>query len=195
MILSNNKNRSYKLLLYNKLYRKLAYIKVWSLVLFSMAFLFNFGGCFGCPYSFTGASVPPHLKTISIPFAEDRSGHGEPGIREMLTEQLTRKFIEDNNLSITDRSNADAILECIVTGLNDAPAIVTSGEAVASRRITLTVQVIYKDLVKRVTVFEKQFSNYGDYSSSGGVIERAKAIETAINLISDDILLDTVSGW
>lgn len=164
-------------------------------VLFGIGFLVNFNGCFGCPYSFTGASVPPHLKTLAIPFADDRSGFGEPGLREMLTDKLTQRFIDDNNLSISERTNADALLECVITGINDAPSVVTSGESVASRRISINVQVTYKDLVKRVTIYEKQFSNYGDYSASGGITERAKGIEEAIEKISEDILLDTVSGW
>jgi hypothetical protein len=166
-----------------------------TILLFGSGILVNFNGCFGCPYSFTGASVPPHLKTIAIPFADDRSGFGEPGLREMLTDKLTQKFIEDNNLSISERINADALLECVITGINDAPAVVTSGESVASRRISINVQVTYKDLIKRITIYEKQFSNYGDYSSSGGITERTKGIEAALEKISEDILLDTVSGW
>ena len=162
-------------------------------LLFLIGIFSNFAGCFGCPYSFSGASVPPHLKTIAIPFAEDRSGSGEPGLRELLTEKLTQKFIDDNNLQISEKSSADAVLECIVVSLSDVPAIVSAGENVASRRLTITVQVTFKDLIQRRTVFEKQFSNYGDYS--GGITERNSGIEEAINKISDDILLDTVSGW
>jgi hypothetical protein len=184
-----------KSLLFNKLVKLNSFRFHLLLLLFGIGFLFNFNGCFGCPYSFTGASVPPHLKTIAIPFADDRSGFGEPGLREMLTDKLTQKFIEDNNLSISERTNADAILECVITGINDAPAVVTSGETVASRRISISVQVIYKDLVKRITIYEKQFSNYGDYDSAAGINERTKGIEEAINKISEDILLDTVSGW
>lgn len=164
-------------------------------LLFSIPFIINFNGCFGCPYSFTGASVPPHLKTLAIPYADDRSGSGEQGLREMLTEKLTQKFIDDNSLLIAERTSADALLECVIVNINDAPAVVISGEAVATRRISVTVQVTYKDLVKRITIFEKQFSNYGDYASDGGFTERAKGIELAIENISEDILLETVSGW
>ncbi|OGC34891.1 hypothetical protein A2311_00280 [candidate division WOR-1 bacterium RIFOXYB2_FULL_48_7] len=111
----------------------------------------------------------------------------------MLTEKLTQKFIDDNNLQISEKSSADAVLECVVVSLSDVPAIVSAGENVASRRLTITVQVTFKDLIQRRTVFEKQFSNYGDYS--GGITDRNLGIEDAINKISDDILLDTVSGW
>ncbi len=162
-------------------------------LLFIIGILSNFTGCFGCPYSFSGASVAPHLKSVAIPFAEDRSGSAEPRLRELLTEKLTQKFIDDNNLQIAEKSSADALLQCVIVSLSDVPAIVSAGENVASRRITITVQVTFKDLVQRRTVFEKQFSNYGDYS--GGISERNSGIEDAINKISDDILLDTVSGW
>jgi len=146
-------------------------------------------------YSFTGASVPQHLKTIAIPVADDRSGSGEPGLRELLTDQLTQKFIDDNTLQVSERTTANAILECTITSLSDAPAVVTAGENVASRRITVSVKVIYRDLVQRKTIYDKSFSNYGDYESGGSISERRDAIEAAVDLITEDILLDTVSGW
>ena len=54
--------------------------------------------------------------------------------------------------------------------------------------------VTYRDLVQKKNVFEKTFSNYGDYNPIN-ISERANAITTAVDKITDDILLDTVSGW
>ncbi|NUN07732.1 MAG: LptE family protein [Ignavibacteriaceae bacterium] len=167
----------------------------WFYGLFFTYYLFNFTGCSGCPYSFSGASVPPHLKTIAIPFTEDRSGSSEGGLRELFNTQLTQKFINDNNLAISDRTNADAILETAIVSFSDLPAVVTGGETLASRKVSITVQVVYRDLVKKKVIFERQFSNYGDYASGGGLAERTKGIETAVDRITDDILLETVSGW
>ncbi len=161
--------------------------------LFITLVLINFTGC--CVYSFTGASVPQHLKTIAIPIAEDRSGSGEPGLKELLTDQLVQKFINDNTLQVTEKVNADALLDCVILPLSDAPAIVSAGENVQARRITINVQVTYKDLVKRKTIFDKKFSNYGDYPSGGTISQRRDAIQTAVDKITEDILLDTVSGW
>jgi hypothetical protein len=152
-------------------------------------------GCSSCPYSFSGASVPPHLETLAIPFAEDRSGSGEPGLIESLTNTLTRKFIDDNNFRITERNNADAVLECTVVSVNDALSVITGNDTAETMRVTIGIKVTYKDLVKKKTIYEKRFSNYGDYSASGGLDERQQAIETALDKITDDILLDTVSGW
>ncbi len=165
---------------------------IFSLLFVALAAI-NFTSC--CAYSFTGASVPEHLKTVAIPIADDRSGSGEPGLREKLTQTLIQKFIDDNTLQVAERTTANAIIECAITSLSDAPAIVTAGEDIQSRRVTITVKVIARDLVKRKTLFDKSFSNYGDYPTSKPIQGRINAIETAINKISEDILLDTVSGW
>jgi hypothetical protein len=153
----------------------------------------NFTSC--CAYSFTGASVPEHLKTIAIPIADDRSGSGEANLRENLTQKLIQKFIDDNTLQVSERTSANALLECSIVSLSDAPAIVSAGESITSRRVTIGIRVIYRDLVKRITVFEKTFSNYSDYLSANPIEGRKTAIEEAIDRISEDILLDTVSGW
>lgn len=160
----------------------------YSFFLFIIAAIVNFTGC--GVYSFTGSSVPPHLETIAVPIADDRSGSGEPGLRELFTDRIIQKFIDDNTLQVAERVNADAILDCTIISLSDAPAIVTAGEQVEQRRVTITVHVTYKDMIKRITVYEKNFSDYGDYS-----IDRSTAIADAIEKITEDILLDTVSGW
>ncbi len=150
----------------------------------------------GCHYSFTGASVPPHLKTIAIPIFRDQSGSGEPTLRNDFTNQLIQKFIDDNSLQVTDKSNANALLECTIISLRDAPAIISGGEQVSTRRVTITVRAVYKDLVKRKTVFSKTFSNFGDYKTEGDIPSlREQAIQKAVDLITDDILLAVVSNW
>ena len=151
---------------------------------------------FGCSsYSFTGASVPAHLKTIAIPIAEDKSPAAIPGLRESLTDNLITKFITDNSLQVTERSTANATLECVITSVTDAPAIVSAGEQISSRRVTIYVKVIYKDLVQKKTIFEKEFKNYGDYPPGQEANKRPGAIDDAIDKLTEDILLAVVSGW
>lgn len=162
------------------------------ILLFIILVLINFG----CgAYSFTGASVPAHLNTIAIPVAEDRSPAAIPGLREQLTDEIIQKFINDNSLQVTERSQADATLECVITSVTDAPAIVSAGEEITSRRLTINVKVIYKDLVQKKTIFDNSFNNYGDYVPGQAENNRDNAIEEAVDKISEDILLAVVSGW
>ncbi len=161
--------------------------------LFILIFVFIFDGCFS--YSFTGASVPPYIKTVAIPIADDISGVGEPGLREKFTDELIKKFIDDNTLQVSDKVNANALIEMKIVSLTDTPTIVSAGESVTTRRITIVVEVTYKDLVNKKNIFNKRFSNYGDYPPAGTVEKRQEAINTAVDKITEDILLDVVSGW
>jgi hypothetical protein len=151
--------------------------------------------CTGCPYSFTGASVPKHLKTVAIPLVDDQSGFGAAGLRETFTTELTNLFISDNSLQVADKTNADSILEGVITSVLDAPSLVTQGEAVTRRRITITVTFAYQDKVQRKKLWEKTFSQWGDYDSGGGFSQREVGIREAIKKTTEDILLETVSGW
>lgn len=151
---------------------------------------------FSCSYSFTGASVPPHIKTVAVPLFADRSGTGEFDISEKVTNSLIQKFIDDNTLLITDRLKSDSIVEGTIVTIRDETAVVSGGENITSRRITLNIRVIYKDLVKKQTIFERNFSDYGDYSTEGDIIAlRQKAIDDAVDKITEDILLGVVSNW
>ena len=154
-------------------------------------------GLAACSYSFTGASVPAHLKSISIPVFADRSGSGEFDLGQKLTAKLTQKFIDDNTLLVANRTSANSVVEGAIVSINDAPAVVSSGETITSRRITVTVSATFKDLIKKETVFEKSFSNYSDYTIVTGDITavRKAAIEDAIDKIAEDILLGVVSNW
>jgi Lipopolysaccharide-assembly len=152
-------------------------------------------GLSGCPYSFTGSSVPPHLKTVAIPLMDDQSGFGEPGLREQFTAELTNLFITDNSLQVGDRSTADAILEGVVTGVTDAPSVVEQGEQVRKRRVTVSARFVFQDMKFRRKMWEKNFSNWGDYDSGGGLSQRKVGLQEAIRKLSEDVLLESVSGW
>jgi hypothetical protein len=152
-------------------------------------------GVAGCAYSFTGASVPAHLKTIAIPLADDQSGFGEAGLRERLTTELTNLFITDNSLEVADRKTADAILEGVVTSVTDAPAVVEQGEQVSKRRVTVSAKFALQDMKLRKKMWEKTFSNWGDYDSGGGLSQRQAGLNEALRKITEDVLLETVSGW
>ena len=149
----------------------------------------------GC-YSFSGASVPPHLKTIAIPLVDDQSGFGEPGLREQFTTALTNLFISDNSLEVANRTSADAVLEGAIVSISDAPAVIQQGEQVSRRRITMTARFQFRDMKLRKVTWEKNFSNWGDYDASGsGASQRQTGLQEAMRKITEDILLESVSGW
>jgi hypothetical protein len=146
----------------------------------------------GC-YSFTGSSVPAHLKTIAIPLVDDVSGFGEAGVREEVTRQLIQLFVNDNSLEIGDRLTSDSILEGTIRTITDVPSIIAPGEQVTKRKITVTIHASFTDMKFRKKVWEKDFSDWGEYEQ--GTQTRTVALNEAIRKVTENILLETVSGW
>lgn len=146
----------------------------------------------GC-YSFTGASVPAHLKTVAIPLIEDVSGFGEAGLREKFTQKLIELFRSDNNLEIGERLTSDSIVEGTIVQVTDAPQVISGNDIVSTRRVTITVRASFTDMKLRKKVWERDFSNWGEYTQ--GQQTRDIALTDAVNKVAEDILLETVSGW
>lgn len=149
----------------------------------------------GCSYSFTGSSVPPHLKTVAIPLFDDQSNSAEPALREDFTNRLIERFRQDNSLEVTDQAAADAVLEGTVTTVTDQPTVVTAGETVEKARITVTVKAVFRDMKLKKTMFDKNFTNWGEYEIGADPSIRSEALHTAIEKVTEDILLEAVSGW
>jgi len=149
----------------------------------------------GCSYSFTGSSVPAHLKTVHISLFDDRTGSGEPVVREDFTNRLIERFRQDNSLEVTDQSAADAELEGSIATFNDQPTVVAAGESVQKARITIGVKASFSDKKMKKTVYEKTFTAWGEYQIGADPAVRKAAVTTAIEKLTEDILLATVSGW
>ncbi len=168
--------------------------RVWRALLVVLV-LAGLSGCSGCPYSFTGSSVPAHLKTIAVPLFDDQSGSGEPGLREQLTNKLIDRFRQDNSLQLADRTHADSMIEGTIVSMSSQPNVINAGETVTRNRVTIAAKVAFQDMKLKKKVFEKQYSEWGDYDISGGPEQRQAAIDAALGKIAEDILLETVSGW
>lgn len=148
-----------------------------------------------CRYSFSGGSVPPHLKTIAIPIVQDQSGYGDPTLKDLFTSQLVSVFTSDGSLALTERGTSDALLETVVTAVTETPSVVKPGEQVAERRMTITARVVFTDVKLRKTVWEKNFSQWGDFPSGAGATQRHEGVQEAIRKLTEDILNETVAGW
>ncbi|MFA6572438.1 MAG: LPS assembly lipoprotein LptE [Bacteroidota bacterium] len=148
---------------------------------------------YGC-YSFTGGSIPEHLKTLYLSSVNDNSGYGDPRYRENLYQLLIDKFKNDNSFNLVQQS-ADARLNVQISSIRDETLTVRPGELETERKATVSCEVEYYDAVKKIQIFKKSFSAYNVYSLANSQTERNLAITKALDQISDDIMLAVVSGW
>ncbi len=154
----------------------------------------------GC-YSFTGSSIPPHLKTINVATVEDESSFGDALLRERLTQLITNKFRNDNSFRLV-QENADATISTTIVTITEetvtlapAGATIQAAEGELDRKMTITVRVQYDDRIKKVRIWEKNFSQFQNYPIAQGFTGRTAALDIALNRITEDILLAVVSGW
>jgi len=145
-------------------------------------------------YSFTGASIPPHLKRIYIPNFQDKSNSGVSNLKEDLTRKLTDKIISQSSLELGSNQSADCVLEGNIAVYSNQPFVVAAKSTSNTNRITLKVKVTYRDLVKKETIWETTFDNWGEYTI-GSTSAESDALADAMNKITDDIFTKVVSSW
>jgi len=155
-------------------------------------FMALFQGC----YSFSGSSLPVHIKTIAIPVFQDRSGAGIAPFRAELTKALVKRIESQSVLRVTPSvARADAMLEGAIISFSDAPSQLSSTtERALKNRITLVVQVTLGDRAKKVSIFTQSFVGFADYPA-GNPSAQQEAIRLSLNQISEDIFDRIVSGW
>lgn len=161
------------------------------IVIAALTALLHFAGC----YSFTGASIPAHLKTIGIPLATDNSGFGRSEMRQEITTMLIEKFTREGSLQVRDRAVSDALLDVVITRIADDPVAVKAGEELTRKRATIYVQAVYKDVKMQKIVWDRSFQQYADYDVSAGLEGLNTAVRNAEEKLAEDILLGVISNW
>jgi len=151
--------------------------------------------CSSC-YTFTGASVPQHWNTIFVPLFEDESSYGQPALREKATNQFIEKLQRDNTLKLGERSSASVELRGkILSVVADQPIAVSQGAQASRLRVEVKLSAILYDNVLKKQAWTKTFTATGDYAPSGGMTEREAGLQQAIDKLTDDLLLETISAW
>lgn len=145
-------------------------------------------------YSFRGGSVPEHLHTVTIATVTDKSGFGDASLREYCTERILQRFRSDNTLQVVD-DHGDARLTSVLVRVQDQMYNVQSSNLESQRRMVVSIDVEYVDVVKNRTVWKRTFENFDVYDVANATEDRGRAARTAINRIVDDVLLAVVSDW
>lgn len=148
-------------------------------------------------YSFTGASIPEHLRSVAVPLAVDETSSPLTTMDELLTRLLIERFVGQTRLSLeTNEADADAVLAATIVRYVNEPAAVTGDEQAALNRVNITVAVRYLDRVRDETVLERTFTSFGEYDPLEEPLEGEQAAAgLALERIADDIFSAGTSNW
>jgi len=147
-------------------------------------------------YSFTGASISPDIKTITIGYFPNKSSIVVPTLSRDLTESLRDYFTSQTSLVLVER-NGDLILEGTVTGYEPGkPVAIQGNETAALNRMTITVSVKFINRKDEKQNYEQSFSRYLDYSSTQPLsLVQNTLIEEINKQLVQDIFNKSVVNW
>ncbi|MBR6345782.1 MAG: LptE family protein [Bacteroidales bacterium] len=146
-------------------------------------------------YSFSGTSIQPDVKTISIPFVEYKALRVNPSLANDLTLALQDKFRKLTSLEQVDM-DGDLDLVCEVTGYDSKATAVTAQEVAAQNRLTVTVKITFTNKKYPDEDVDKSFSAYADYDSSQSLdAVEGGLCEEIIEKLCEDIFNATVAQW
>ncbi|QCK14957.1 LptE family protein [Mangrovivirga cuniculi] len=154
-------------------------------------------------YSFTGISIGPEVKTISISTFFNDTGQGPPTIAQQFTEQLKEYFQRNSNLSIVDYGG-DLQLEGSITGYRASLRGVSAGtgnnniDQAAQERLTITVTATFINTYDESQNFSnRSFSFYEDYDPNTAPLNanEQQYVDNIIEQIILDIFNTSVANW
>ena len=146
-------------------------------------------------YSFTGTSIQPDVKTISIPYVEYKALRVNPSLSGDLTDALQEKFRKLTRLEQVDQ-DADLELVVEVTGYDVKAAAVTADEKAAQSRLTVSVKITFTNHKYPEDDVSQSFSAYEDFDSTLSLDSVESGLcESIIDKLVEDIFNATVAQW
>jgi hypothetical protein len=169
-------------------------VKYLIIILAAGFFLISVNGC-KISYSFSGASISPQVKTVSIQYFLNRASLVQPSLSQYVTDALIDKCKAQTNLSIVN-GVGDVSFEGEITDYNTRPLTVSADATAAMNRFTITVKVKFTNSVETNLNFEQTFSRYQDYDSNLDLSQVEKQLsDKIVELLIEDIFNQAFVNW
>ena len=147
-------------------------------------------------YSFTGTSIQPDIKTVTINYFEYQALKVNPSLSNQITEALQEKFIKLTKLELVDMEG-DLEITGAVTGYDVKATAVTANEEAAKNRLTVNVKISFTNRkYPEDDLQDKSFSAYADFDAMQQLdAVEASLCEEIIEQLCDDMFNATVANW
>lgn len=150
----------------------------------------------GCKiYSFTGTSIAPDVKSISIYTIENKAQKINPSLSNTLTLALQDKYRKLTKLEMFN-DGGDLEVSGFITSYEVTPTAVTSAEIAAQNRLTVTVRITFTNNKHPEEDFEKSFAAFQDYNSELTIEQvESQLVDDIVEILVEDIFNATVANW
>lgn len=146
-------------------------------------------------YSFSGASIPPQLETVSVQYFDNRAPVIYPSLSQELTDDLKDAFQSRTRLRLVN-DIGDADFEGFIEQYRTQPVSVQADEQANLERLTISVRVSYTNTADPEQDFETSFSRHEDYDARAGLeAVEAQLVEKIIDQLTEDIFNRAFVNW
>ncbi len=146
-------------------------------------------------YSFTGTSISPDVKTVSIDYFQNLASLVNPTLSSKFTEALKNRFVTQTSLNIV-REYGDLQFSGQITGYTISPMAIQGNETAAQNRLTITVKVKFENIKDKTYNFEKTFTQSDDFNSDLDFSSvEAEKVDAIIVKLIDEIFNNSVANW
>lgn len=147
-------------------------------------------------YSFTGTSIQPDVKTVTVNYFEYKALKVNPSLSNDLTNALQDKFLKLTKLEQVDM-DGDLEITGAITGYDVKAAAITANEQAAMNRLTVTVKISFVNRKYPEDDFDdKSFSAYADFDAMSSLDAVESSIcEEIIEQLCEDMFNATVANW
>ncbi|PCJ89017.1 MAG: hypothetical protein COA57_02645 [Flavobacteriales bacterium] len=146
-------------------------------------------------YSFTGASIPPDVKTVSVSYFPNYAPLAQPTLSQTFTEALRDILLRQTPLSLVE-GGGDLHFEGEIRNYLTSPVAVQGNETAARNRLTITVKVRYVNTKDENQNFEQSFSRFADYDGGTALSEVEEDLIKEVNdQLVQDIFNRALSNW
>lgn len=146
-------------------------------------------------YSFSGASISPGTKTVSIQYFQNRAALVQPGLSQYITDALIDKCKANTPLAIVN-GVGDVNFEGEIADYSTRPQAVAADAQAAVNRFTITVKVKFTNSINPDLSFEQSFSRYEDYNSNLDLSQVEKELsDKIVEMLVEDIFNQAFVNW
>ena len=146
-------------------------------------------------YSFTGASISPDVKTVSIEYFQNLASHVNPSLSSIFTEALKDRFITQTSLNLV-KDYGDLQFSGQITYYEISPIAIQANEVAAKNRLTISIRVKFENAKDKKYNFDKTFTQFDDFGSNQEFSSvEGTLVTTIINKIIDEIFNSSVANW
>ena len=152
-------------------------------------------GCSG-GYSFTGASIPPEAKTLSVATFPNNASTVNPQLSQKLSDELRMMFSGQTPLSVLTEGDGDLELSGEIVGYDTRASALSSSDDVSMNRLTITIKVHFINNIDHDADFDQQFSRYRDYAASKDFSSvEAGLVSEIVTELCEDVFNKSVVNW